>query len=418
MARKLPIAGQKPVVPNCPMRDGGLALPQKAPVGRIAVWQMGFRPFFLAGALYGVLLLPLWLLVLRGSVTLNPYFPGVFWHAHEMLFGFAMAIIGGFLLTSVGNWTQTITAVGRHLMGLLALWALGRVAVNLGTALPTSLVMLCDLAFIPALALTIARPLLAKKSVRNYGFLLLLTGAFTANLLFHLALTRGWSGWAERGQSLMLNVILLVLLIVAGRIIPLFTGNALEDETIQREPLLSHLALGAVSLLLVTEFALGAHAVTAVVALASALLVALRSRRWGLLKTGRDPLLLVLHVGHAWVVLGLALKGASMLTTAIPKACGTHALTIGAIATLILGMIVRVALGHTGRPRVASTWSTLAFGLITASALSRVVTPVAWPAGYLTSLWVSGLLWTAAFVIYLATFTPILLLPRADGKAG
>ncbi|MCP5368423.1 MAG: NnrS family protein [Hyphomicrobiales bacterium] len=386
-----------------------------APPPRHGPWlfALGFRPFFLFGALFAVLWLPLWLATWTGVITLPTAWAGAHWHAHEMVFGYAFAIIAGFLLTAVYNWTGRPHLGGPPLMALVALWAAGRLAMVLGGALPAWLVAVLDVAFVPALALTVAVPLAATGNRRNYLFLPILAAAATANLAAHL----GAAGWVEVDPAtalvFALDLVILVIAVIGGRIVPSFTHNALPTARITRWVWLERLALPTILAMAVVDLLPGADRAAAVLALLAAAVHALRLRGWGGLETLRSPILWVLHLGYAWLVLGLALRGLSGLTGLLPMGTALHALTIGLVGVLTLGMISRVALGHTGRPLKVTGAIAAAYVLVTAAAVARLA-GAALPGGAASAgLILSGLLWTAGFALYVKEYWAILTGPPA-----
>jgi uncharacterized protein involved in response to NO len=335
-----------------------------------------------------------------------------------MLFGFAVAVIAGFLLTAVGNWTQRETLVGAPLLALAGLWVLGRVALAAGGLLPRIVVAGLDLAFLPALAVAIGRPLVATANRRNYVMLAVLAGLWLADLTVHLDALGVLPGWRRRGNLLAVDLVLVVIVIVAARIFPMFTRNATQVASIRAIPALDAVAAAAMIALTLLDAALPGARVTPVVAAVAAVAVAARSATWGARHTRTIPLLWILHLGHAWIPVGLALRAVAAWTPAVPVVLATHALTIGAIGGLTLGMMSRVALGHSGRPLTASRLAHASFVLVSLAALARTAIPLAHPAWYRASLFVAGALWTAAFAIFTVVYLPILATPRADGKPG
>ncbi len=384
-----------------------------------AVLAKGFRPFFLLAGLFAMLIVPLWLLVLRGSITATPHLDPVTWHAHEMLFGFGVAVIAGFLLTAVGNWTGRETATGRGLLALVLLWLSGRALLLLPFALPRALVAAVDLAFLPVLIAVLARPLLAAQSRRNLALLVVLFGLFLANGLVHGAALGLVPVEVSRPALLVgLDWITVMMLLIAGRVLPMFTKNATGVSSIRSRPWLDRAALAAVIGATLAE-ALGAdgRVVGSLLGLAGVFAV-LRARYWGAIRSLREPMLWVLHAGYAWLCVGLLLRGLALWGSPALASPASHALTVGAVGGLTLGMMARVALGHTGRALVAARPMAWAFGAINAAALSRVALPLLFPARYVASLWIAGALWLIAFGSFVAVYAPILLGPRVDGRAG
>lgn len=378
----------------------------------------GFRVFFLAALAYSALIIPLWLLALGGRFLPSGYLDPVGWHAHEMLFGYTAAVIAGFLLTAVSNWTQRETLTGRPLIALATLWLCGRAALTLGSGLPRWLVALVDALFLPLLLVAVARPILAARSRRNYGVLFILAALSASNAAVHLDALGLLHGARARANTLALDLIVLVILLITGRVVPLFTRNATGAASVRSIPLLDRLTLAAMSLLALADLVAPASPLAPTLAGVTALCAAARSTRWGASLSARDPLLWVLHLGHAWIPLALLLRALDGWTHAVPSSVSVHALTAGAIGALTLGMMVRVSLGHTGRKLVASRWAAVAFVALSLAAVARVAAPSLSPARVLPALMIAGALWSLAFTLALIAVAPALIAPRVDGRPG
>lgn len=398
------------------------AVPEPAAPPRFALAAKGFRPFFLGAGLFAASVVPLWLLVLSGRVSPSPYLDPTSWHAHEMLFGFTTAVIAGFLLTAVGNWTGRETVVGAPLVGLALLWALGRVVMLAPGALPKGVPAVVDLSFLPLLAVAIGRPLIATRNRRNLVMLGVLGALFVANLVVHLdALDVLGPGSASRAHQVALDVVTLLLLLIAARIFPMFTKNGTGLDTIRSQPRLDLavvLAMGALTAL--DAVAHLSRPLSLAAGLGAGLVGALalaRSRNWGARASLSIPLLWVLHAGHLWLALGLGLRAVSSLGW-LASSLATHALTIGAVGGLTLGMMARVSLGHTGRALAPPRLMGWAFAAVNVAALARVLGPLALPERYLATVTAAGVAWTAAFVAFVALYAPVLWSPRVDGKPG
>jgi uncharacterized protein involved in response to NO len=388
---------------------------KQAPPTGLAPFALGFRPFFLAAGVYAVLLMALWLLVLRGSLMLGNLSPLV-WHGHEMLFGFTVAVIAGFLLTAAQNWTGIRTPSGAPLAGLFLLWLAGRLGFLI-PGLPGALVAGVDLAFLPVLALALALPILKAKQLHNYPFPVMLLVLAAANALVHLD-GLGWTaGTASLGLHLAAYVVVTMIVVMGGRVIPSFTDNKLQTrarrwKTIER--LVPVVTLAALIAALVAP----ASPVTALLAALAAVVHGIRLAGWYTNKFWSVPLLWILHLGYAWIVLGFALL--ALPAAGLDAAAGSalHAFTAGGIGVLTLGMMARVALGHTGRMLEPAPLMTRAFVAINLAALIRVVVPLFFPAVYMEGMAAAGLAWMAAFGLFAAHYAPILLRPRVDGKPG
>jgi uncharacterized protein involved in response to NO len=393
-------------------------VPQPDSRPRFALARKGFRPFFLLAALFGATIVPEWLLVLGGFVHPSAYLPPPLWHAHEMVFGFTVAVIAGFLLTAVGNWTQRETLVGAPLLALAALWVTGRVCILFAGELPRGVPAAVDLSFLPLLVVALARPLVAARNRRNFVMLLVLAALFAANLVVHLAALGAVSGESARTACLAaIDVVVVVILLIAGRVFPMFTRNATGSTDIRSHPRLDVLTVVGMASLTVVDAVAPGTVVSALLAGVVGALAIARAWGWKTRRVARHPLLWILHAGYAWLCVGLLLRAAAPLQT-LPPSLATHALTVGAIGSLTLGMMARVALGHTGRPLVVPRSMVAAFVFMTAAAAVRVVGPLLGPESYFVTLLLAGAFWTAAFLVFLAVYFPVLTSPRADGKAG
>ena len=380
------------------------------------IFQKGFRPFFLLGGLCAVFLVPWWAFTYQQPMSGEPGLESISWHSHEMIFGFTMAIVAGFLLTAVENWTSRPTARGPFLAVLVGLWMIGRF-VGLGGA-AAAIAGLADLLFLPALTVAIAIPLFLAGSKRNYLLLAILPLLWFCDLFLHLRTSGLLPQSYLRTDLVAVDLIVVVLVIITGRIVPLFTRNALADESIRPIPGLSVAAIISVLVVALIEVIAPGGYFMAVAAGVAGLLVLGRSVHWGSRKTLSKPILWILHLGHAWIWLGLFFKAASAAGMPIQSSVATHALTAGAIGTLTLGMMARVTLGHTGRPLQVPPVLTVAFVAITASAVLRVFGP--WLRADLTrtALISSATLWSLAFALYVLSNARYLTTPRPDGKPG
>ena len=346
----------------------------------------GFRPFFLLAGLFAFAILPIWMLALAGILNPSGYLDPTYWHAHEMVFGFAVAVVAGFLLTAVGNWTQRETAVGFPLLALASLWLFGRVAITCAGSLPKWMPAVTDLAFLPVLIGVLSRPLIAAKNKRNFVMLGVLFALFLANLVVHLDVLGVLPGGRRRGCLVGVDIIVLVILIIAGRVFPMFTRNATGIETIRSIPFLDRLAIAGMAAVTLLDALAPDQPITAIAAGITGFCAIARAAHWGSRHTLRTPLLWILHVG--------------------------------AIGALTLGMMSRVTLGHTGRGLVASRLAVASFVLITLAALVRVIVPLLASGWYRPSLFVSGAAWSCAFALYVVGYAPMLLAARPDGKPG
>lgn len=386
----------------------------RPPLTGWAPFALGFRPFFLAAGLYAVLMMALWLLVLRGSLHFGGLSPFV-WHGHEMLFGFAVAVIAGFLLTAAQNWTGIRTPSGPPLAALFVLWLAGRLSF-LVPGLPAGLVALIDLSFLPATALMLALPILKARQLHNYPFPIMLLALTAANALVHLE-ALGQTNTASLGLHLATYVVVTMMTLMGGRVIPSFTDNKLGSRARRRKTIEILVPVATVAALLAALIA-PRSGVTALIAAIAAGVHFTRLAGWYTSKLWSVPLLWILHLGYAWIALGFALLALSAAGIEAAAGSALHAFTAGAIGTLTLGMMARVSLGHTGRMLEPAPLMTLAFVAVNLAALIRVVLPLLFPAAHAPGMATAGLVWMVAFGLFAAFYTPMLLRPRIDGKAG
>ena len=382
-----------------------------------ALFALGFRPFFLLAGLFAVILIALWSTAFVTNYALATYYGMVGWHSHEMIFGYASAVIAGFLLTAVGNWTGMRTTSGAPLAALSALWLAGRVMPFFPAAIPFWLTALVDFLFFPALTVFLAIPLLRSRQRRNLFFILLLGAFALANLLVHLELLGFAEGFARAGIFLGLDLIILLIVIMGGRVIPFFTERALPGVSPKRWSWVEWLSIGSVIAFIVAELALPDSILVVVTAGLAAASNALRLIGWYTKRFWPVPLLWVLHMGYGWVVVGFCLKALAATGLVSPQ-WTVHAFTVGAIGVLTLGMMARVSLGHTGRPLEASKSIAIGFALINLAAAARGIAPIFFVSWLPHLVALSGGLWILSFVIFLEVYVPILISPRVDGRPG
>lgn len=387
------------------------------PVFDYPLFAMGFRAFFALAGLSALAFIAVWNAVSNGSLHLANYFPDTVWHAHEMLLGYSAAVIAGFLLTAVRNWTGQQTVNPDQLAALSLLWIYGRVVPFYAGVLPDALIAGVDFAFLPALAYFAGKPVLKTGNFKNLIFVALLLLMALANGLIHAQMLGLAENSAYAGLNLMVALIVLMIVLIAGRIFPFFTERGLSGVICIRNPALDMAAVGvslAVFALLLFGVSGAILAVAAVVALA---VNSLRIAGWYDGRIWFVPLLWVLFVGYGWIILGFGLLALSAFSLAAPT-LALHAFTVGGIGVLTLGMMARVALGHTGRPLKASNLMAIAFLLINLAALCRVLFPALLPSWYSGFVLVSSYSWLAAFSLFMQYYTPILGSRRVDGQAG
>ncbi|MBI2236103.1 MAG: NnrS family protein [Magnetospirillum sp.] len=377
----------------------------------------GFRPFFLFAGIQAAVMLPLWLLMWEGVADLGLTYPPALWHGHEMVFGFGAAAVGGFLLTAVPSWANTGYVSGRPLMVLFALWLAGRAAFALGGVLPAWLVAPIDLAYLPLLAVMVAKPLIAAGKWRNIAFVPILALFTIANALVHVEAAGGLIT-GLMGVWLGIFILLLMIAIVGGRIVPSFTQNWLrmQGQPVDAKPA-AWIEKGGAAAVVLAAAAMQIHfpgPVAGVALLLAAVVHGVRLAGWHGLRTLANPILWVLHLGYLWLVVGLALLGLANLLPQLPVSAAVHALTAGCIGTMVMAVMSRAALGHSGRPLELPRPMVAAYVLISLGTLLRVLAPVAGDA--LTAA--GGLAWSAAWLVFVVAYWPIVTRPRADGRPG
>lgn len=388
---------------------------------KLAPFAYGFRPFFFGALAYALIGLGAWLWIRATSQPALGDLPPSLWHGHEMLFGFIGAAIAGFLLTAVPSWTGARGFAGLPLIALTAVWLAGRVAFACASHLPAAVVAVAELAFLPALALLIAPPLLRARN-RNTVLLLVLLALWIVDVTFIVALARTEPVLATGTLRVGIDIVLLLITVIGGRIVPAFTSSALRrsgiDAPVRNNQWLDAVVIGAMVFVVIIDAIAPLHAAAAVVAGVAAVGHAARLAGWRGLHARREPIVWVLHIAYAWLPLGLALKAVYLTAGADWAAQWLHALTAGAAATMIVAVITRASLGHTGRPLVVSRVVAAAYLLLTAAALVRVfgTSPLAPHRDWM--IWLAGALWLFAFALILIVYAPILLRPRLDGRPG
>lgn len=380
--------------------------------GGPAIFQYGFRPFFLLGALHAALAVPVWLVMLFTGFSPAGPFDAVRWHAHEMIFGYLAAIVAGFILTAVPNWTGRLPLSGTPLALLATLWLAGRLATG---AVPQPIAALViDVAFLTVLAAAVWREVIAGRNWRNTPVALMLSLLAIANLLHHFeAWGLGDPGFAVR---MALGTIAVLLALIGGRIVPSFTRNWLARQGTTHLPAsfgLPDKAALAVTIAAVVAWIAWPHATaTAALMVAGGALLAFRLARWRGLATPREPIVAILHLGYAWLALSLLLMGAAIVWPGwVAPSSALHALTAGAVGSMTLAVMTRASLGHTGREIAADRWTVAIYAAVTAGALLRVGATYA-GSFHLSLLAAGGFAWSLAFALFVIRYGPILWRPR------
>jgi len=378
---------------------------------------LGFRVFFALAGLSALILIVLWNAIFKGTLTVDNYFANNVWHAHEMLLGYCVAVIAGFLLTAVKNWTGKPTLTGDKLAGLALLWLYGRILPFYAGLLPDALIAVVDFAFLPILAYQISKPIIQARHFRSLVFIGLLMLLTLGNGLIHGETLGLCQNTAWTGIQLIIATIIILILIIAGRVFPFFTERGLSGTLIIRNPLLDALSIGSA----VVVFALQIWAISGTfLALAAVFALIVNSARlsgWYVQRIWYVPLLWILYAGYGWIILGFLLTALSAYTWVSPS-LALHAFTLGGIGILTLGMMARVSLGHTGRALKVSNAMAQAFVLINLAAFFRVLLPIALPNWYSILIYGSTLSWLAAFSLFMFVYAPILTTPRIDGEEG
>ncbi|MEW6132228.1 MAG: NnrS family protein [Pseudomonadota bacterium] len=383
-----------------------------------ALFALGFRPFFLSAGIFAVIYMGLWLPMLQGALPAPAGLTPMAWHGHEMLFGFTVSVIAGFLLTAAQNWTSIPMLKDGPLAALFALWLAGRIAPYL--PMPYVVVALIDLLFLPVLTIAVLMPVLRVRQARNYPFPIMLLGLFVANLLFHAAALGLVPLSPLHGLTLALYLIVLMMVVMGGRVIPYFTERRINSAA-KKWPLIEWLApasaLATLVAVLLSQHDASFQAAIIPLAAAAAIVHGIRLAGWQSARLWGIPLLWVLHLGYGWIAVGFALDALAAAGLVSPF-LSLHAYATGGIGVLTLGMMSRVSLGHTGRILEAPAIMAWAFVIMNLSAAVRVFGPLLLPAQTPMLHQLGGGLWMAAFTVFAAVYAPMLWRPRADGKAG
>lgn len=386
-----------------------------SPTHRFAFWQMGFRPFYFLASVFAAVSVPLWLLQYAGHVPL-PHAGGPLWHGYEMLVGYTTAVIAGFLLTAVRTWSGQPTPTGGMLAGLAGLWLAGRLMVFVTAPVVAAAV---NAAFPLAVAVAIAVPLVRAGNRRNYFVIALVVGLGVASLAFQLGARGIVAVPAFLTLQAGLDIVLLLISVIAGRVVPMFSNNGVPGMKAKRHPLVEKLASASIVALLLADVLQLPPTLLALLVCVSASMHAARLASWQPWRTLRTPLVWILHVGYAWVVGYLLLRALAALGL-VPVSLALHALTVGVIGSITIGMMARTSLGHTGRPLKTGGLELSCFLLIQVAAVARVGGGLmsSGAGSYLASLIVAGVAWCGAFGLFLFGYAAIWAASRVDGKPG
>lgn len=375
-----------------------------------AFFSYGYKPFFLFAGVLAAFYIPLWLIIYGSGGLWPATIDGLSWHAHEMLFGYLGAVMTGFLLTAVPNWTGRLPINGLGLLGLVLIWLAGRASFWL---FDTSSIWppLVDSLFLVSVALVIWREVILGKNWKNFPVAAIVTVFAVANILFHF---EGNTGLPPGfGQRLALAGAAVMISFMGGRLVPSFTRNWLKSQKIKTLPAefswFDRVAIATTILAGVLWVGWPDGVITAWALLVAGIMVLGRLFRWQGMRTGRESLVWILHLGYGWVGVAFLLIGGALLwPQSIPAASGLHALTTGGIGVMTIAVMTRATLGHSGRPRVADKITTLLYVLINLAALIRVLAPLA-PEAYYTTLVAAGIFWTLAFSLFVYRYSPMMM---------
>ncbi len=378
------------------------------------IFQNSFRPFFIAAGIWATLVVPFWLLNYFGIMIVIDNFNILLWHQHEILYGFVAAAIAGFILTAIPNWTGRLPIKNKPLAILVFLWILGRVGFLTTAIFGTITTSLMDLPFLIVLVLTIIREIVSGKNWRNLPVIILISFFTLGNILVHLQIHEIIDS-AELGIRLSTFVLSILLALIGGRIVPSFTRNWLAQNKANKFPRpfgnFDKISLISLVVFVFAQVIIPHHQATSLLALLAGLLHGIRFIRWKVWMTLTEPLIWILHVGYMWLCVALVLIGLSGLTDFVPYTSSYHALTVGAFSTMILAVMTRASLGHTGRTIKATLGTTTIFIFITIAAILRVYEPFINESGTLI-LSLSGIFWTLSFALFIFIYFPILTQPR------
>lgn len=384
--------------------------------------RQAFRPMFLFGAIFSTLAMMLWGLALMGHIQLQPFANILFWHSHEMLFGFVSAIVVGFLLTAVQNWTGMRAPYNKPLLFITLLWLCGRLVLLFGQDLPVYLVATIDLSFLPICAVLLARPLIQAKQQRNLFFVPVLLLISLCNALMYAGVATDRYDIQQLGTQNAVWLLTLLIAIVGGRVIPMFTANGTQTAKVNSIIWLDRISLGSLWLIFFLHFStltqlLPTTVLSGLFAL-SAVFTGLRCLRWRMWITFKTPLLWSVHLAYWFIPLGLACYSAHYAGLDISNSLALHMLTAGAMGSMILSMMARVSLGHSGRVIQPKTIMSLAFLLVFVAAISRTLLIWLWPNHIMNWLTLGVVTWVAAYGLYVLVYFPVLTTARADGRPG
>ncbi|MBL4705803.1 MAG: NnrS family protein [Flavobacteriales bacterium] len=387
----------------------------------LPILRLAFRPLFLGGTLFSVIAIAWWIHFWLKPTQWMPYGGPIWWHGHEMLFGFGVAIVTGFLLTAVKTWTGVAGLRGKLLGAFVSIWLLGRILISFGNGLDGWIIASVDVAYLIFAAIAMAYPVVKVKQWRNLMFVPILLILASLNATSHWAVLSNDPLLATKTLHATIILFTLIIAILGGRVIPALTANGTGKPKLPAINLLEITSI--VSILFLVAIALiGFNQVDSKFLLNVSIIAAaangLRFLRWGIQHTWTIPLLWSLHLSFIFIPSGfilLALYAAGLMDN---LSAALHSFTVGAIGGMILAMISRVTLGHTGRPLKPHSLISVAYIFILLSAVVRVALPAWMPEMYSLSIGLAGVLWILAYAVYLFFYTPMLVTTRADGRPG
>ena len=379
---------------------------------KLPLLSLGFRPFFLVATLAAIALVSAWIFFYKSGANFGQFYYGyTTWHAHEMVFGYTSAIIAGFLLTAVGNWTGKPTATGTALLLLTLLWAAGRIAPYF--PLPTWLIASIDWLFLPILSLVLLKPLILGQHYKNLIMVAILWLLAFANGLVHAEQLQLWQNTARTGISMGVDTVILLIIVIAGRVVPFFTRAVIPDADPKSQPWLEAIAISSGLALIASDLNWISGQWVPYLFFGFAITHVIRAANWMHPDIKQHPMLWSIYSALAWISIAFVLKGLTLQHIVWPM-LSTHALTVGVIGIITVAMLTRVSLGHTGRAMQANTLLSLAFIAINLAAINRVILPLFWPQMYAQWVVLSGGLWVAAFCLIAIQFLPIWIKPRVS----
>jgi uncharacterized protein involved in response to NO len=383
-----------------------------------AILSHGFRPFFLSAGVWALIGIAVWFLAFDGAIKVPTAFSIVDWHAHEMIFGYTGAVIAGFLLTAIPNWTGRLPIAGAPLAGLVALWAAGRVAIYVSTAIGRFAAGAIDVAFLVVFTGVVAAEVIAGRNGRNAKVVAVVAALALANIAFHMEDAR--TGLAEYSTRGALAFIVTLILLIGGRVTPSFTNNWLAKATLRERPVPFSRADSAVlagsGLSLAAWIAAPESAATGALLLTAGLANLWRLSRWRGLAARRDALVLVLHAGYFFAALGFVAAGAAALWPGMmPYAVGVHVWAIGGAGVMTLAMMTRATLGHSGRALIASRGTRFAYACLGVALIARAVMAIV-PRFDLPMMHIAAIAWIAGFAAFLFAYGPMLVRRRAEAR--